>query len=93
MVTGGGWSGPFETDRGMARALSGDGSFGYAAFNLYGIFEDARYAIDITYRHEGEGDITAELLHEDQVKASLELAPTNGTWATARLAVTGRRLS
>lgn len=92
VATGGGWSGPLETDRGMARGLSGDGSFGYGAFNLYGIFEEARYAIDITYRHEGEGGVTAELLHEDQVKASLELAPTSGVWATARLAVSGRRL-
>jgi lipopolysaccharide transport system ATP-binding protein len=93
VLAGGSWSGPLESDRGMARALAGgDGSSGCAEFNLYGIFEEARYALDVTYRLEGAGTLVAELLHEGHVKASLDLAPTGDAWATARLEVAGRRL-
>lgn len=86
----GDWSDPRDSDRGHARLIrgnAGDGR-GSVVFNLFSVFEEAEYEVELVYKGGGRKGIRLELLHDGMPKAAADL-PSTADWKTAKVAVAG----
>jgi lipopolysaccharide transport system ATP-binding protein len=89
-----GWSQPFHTEEGMARSVQPNWhgeTRALTMFNLYSVFEDADYEVEVVYRGGGTGGVRLELLKDGHPKAVVD-APRSADWTSARVAAGGNLL-
>jgi lipopolysaccharide transport system ATP-binding protein len=84
------WSAPRLEDDRRFRTVSHKrtGSTGSVIFNLYALFAEARYEIEVTFRMSGQGGYVLELLNNGSIENVVELGDgSRRGWQTERFAL------
>ena len=85
-----GWSAPSVDGDEHFRELA-PGSSGLVVFNLYSVYDDSSYEIEVALQAPREQDVRIEVLHDGIAKASTEI-PSTGRMQHERVSVEGGNL-